>query len=201
MTYCEFRSPLDATRHPAWTKISAVRLALTFSDWAMLVDADALFVNFDFDARELIAKHGKARDLIFSTDYDNGPSQADEDAAYHAGSVSVNTGVFLARSSLWTETFLDRVYVDFPELIQDATWEQSAVRAFRAAHSEEWTEHATVVPFRRMNSWWRKFTPGDFILHHGDGEVSDKYAHLWEMYEEARRGGAGWPGNTVRPGR
>ena len=143
-------------------------------------------------------RYGSGRDLIFSTDYDNPHDQPDAEVEFFADKISLNTAGFLARRSDWTRSFLDSVYTDFPEAISALTWEQQAIKLFREAHAAEFRSHCAIVPYRHMNSWWRKFVAGDFVLHHADGHTyKDKYSHLWELLRDALAGRADWRGNTL----
>jgi ADP-heptose:LPS heptosyltransferase len=147
-----YTSPLDPSRHPAWNKVLAVRNALLSrqSDWVLWLDADAVIMNFDFPATQLIREDC---DCLFASDF-NG----------------LNSGIFLARHCDWTLRFLDATYF-LGDLNRDPDgfgpkWEQNTFKLL-LAHFTEVSDRVVILPQRAMNSYPDDYAPGDFILHLG----------------------------------
>ncbi|KAJ1407006.1 hypothetical protein B484DRAFT_483180 [Ochromonadaceae sp. CCMP2298] len=181
--------------HPSdkrWNKIRAGATALRGwaapCAWLVLIDADLLFVNWDFDIQELLEAHPAAHLLLGRDSID-----------------AANTGFMAVRNSHWSLRFLDRWWALrdeggarcdqhvlnrlLRELIGDAakgkrekkdeeggTGVEGEVGAETRAEAEAWAREfglgeagrVAVVPAKAVNSLWPPivhFSAADPVLH------------------------------------
>ena len=91
--YCHLHNEsLDERFSPHWNKFPLMLSALKLNDFAVWMDCDAIFLDMSFTF-EQAGVFDQRRDLIFTSDA-NG----------------INTGVFAARRTNWTQTFLSLMY-------------------------------------------------------------------------------------------
>ena len=154
---------LDATRHPSWSKLLAVRAALAEKPgaWVMWIDADAVVVNHRIRAETLVPK---GFEVVFGSDF-NG----------------LNSGIFLIRSSEWSLRFLDTVYF-LGDLTHDPDgfgpkWDQNTFK-YVLKNFNGFADRSVLLPQNRMSSSLDNFTPGDFILHFGAMPNGERMRHL-----------------------
>jgi ADP-heptose:LPS heptosyltransferase len=190
---CKHRYPLvtydrvlDPTRHPAWSKVQAVRNALLSrqSDWVLWLDADVLLMDLDFPAVGLLDVEPDI-DLICASDH-NG----------------LNTGVFLIRHGDWALRFLDAV--DFlGELPADpdgygALWEQSTFKHL-IRHFPGVARRVKILPQQVMNSSVDSYRHGDFIVHLSGLTNGERLEALARLQDPA--GTMSPPASDARPHR
>lgn len=144
--------PIDATRHPAWNKVIALRNALEKKNrlWAMWIDADAIVMNHQIPLEALIPPNV---DMVFASDF-NG----------------LNSGIFMVRHCEWSRKFLDTVLflgdINHDPDGMGAKWEQNTIKHV-LKNFDGFAEHVALLPERQMNSSVSSFEFGDFILHLG----------------------------------
>lgn len=161
-TFVCHESVLDATRHPAWSKIRAVLEALKLRNEPVLwVDADTIPMCYDVRAESLLSEDV---DLVFASDF-NG----------------LNSGVFLARPTEWVMSFLKAVWFlgdvrRNPDSFGDK-WEQNTIKAmmktFRYADAK-----VQILPERVMNASVASYEPGDFLIHLGGMSNAERLDYL-----------------------
>lgn len=158
-----YRAPIDPSRHPAWNKVLAVKHALLSrqSEWVLWLDADAVVMNFEFPATQLIRED---RDCLFASDF-NG----------------LNSGVFFARYGDWTLRFLEAAYF-LGDINHDPDgygpkWEQNTFKLL-LTHFNDVRDRVAILPQRAMNSYPDDYRPGDFILHLGGMTNQERLAAL-----------------------
>ena len=154
------------TRHPSWNKILAVRNTLLAcrTRWVMWVDADAVIMNFQCRAEDLIAE---GRDLIFGSDF-NG----------------LNCAVFLMRNCDWCLRFLDTVYnlgsINYELDRYGPKWEQNTIKHV-LNNFDGFNDHIALHPENRMNALPGAYQEGDFILHLGEMSPADRLKAVREL--------------------
>ena len=90
----------------------------------------------------------------------------------------MNAGVFFLRSSNWTLQMLDKIYKDSPSVLHWTDFcEQHGISDFRSDYPSEWREHAQVVHYRHMNTWYVYYEPETLIYHYAGGCCVLK--HVW----------------------
>lgn len=91
-TYICHRELLDYRLIPTWNKLLAVKKHLSDFDWVFWLDADALIVNPKHRIEDVIAPFDTGQDMLFSSD-----------------DCGLCAGVFFAKNTPWTHTFLESV--------------------------------------------------------------------------------------------
>ena len=155
-----YRERLDGSRHPAWSKLDAIKRHLPNYDWVFWTDADSLVMNGE-RTLELIMVGHEDKDMILT--WEVGPSP-------------VNTGQWLIRNSAWSVAALSAIGdVACPNSCP-AWFEQGALVEWLRADEARWS-HLTVLHPRMMNSTppvahysnlsvrKSRFRHGDFIIH------------------------------------
>lgn len=98
--YCDVSTTLDASRGPAWTKLKAMSLLLSFTDIVVAMDADAIIRNNTIRIESILELENynlAGKDVIYTNDY-----QQDRDSDPIAKS-QIDTGVYIMRSTAWTK--------------------------------------------------------------------------------------------------
>ena len=147
--YCE--ETLDASRHPAWSKILLALTALQNPSykWVVWIDADTLIMNYDIRLEDIIDEQ---YNFLITADHN-----------------SISSGVFFIRNCDWSIQLLKNAYqrtglpdewryYEQPAIIQELL-EQNAIG-----------EQAKICPQRQFNSYnhyEHKYMP-DVTYHHGD---------------------------------
>jgi len=170
--YCEYSHTLDTGRDIAWSKIIAVRHLLKSQSLPVIwMDADAIFTaNKRFES--ITDKPLQTKDIVFTDDLKG----------------RINTGVFVTKTTTWTQKFWTSVYNDFPEALHHPWWDQQAVLLYQQRNPSDFAQHTKIVPHRRMNAV-DSYT-GDFIAHPAGGHARmDKYDVLQEILDEQRATG------------
>jgi len=104
-TYCHFDHTLDPTRAGSWQKMLVLQAVMAFARVVMIMDHDAFFARADVNPFAMLnhsAVVNEKFDILFSSDFDRGR----HDGLHDAGSVSINAGVFFAKTSDWTRAFI-----------------------------------------------------------------------------------------------
>jgi ADP-heptose:LPS heptosyltransferase len=162
-----YRHLLDPARHPAWNKVLAVRHAMLSrqGEWVMWIDADAIIMNMDFPAIQLIQD---GCDAIFASDF-NG----------------LSSGVFLLRDCEWSQCFLEATWF-LGDLKHDPDeygpkWDQNTFKHLLFQFSDL-ARHVAILPPRSMNSYLGvDYEPGDFILHLGGMTNEQRWQALTQL--------------------
>ncbi len=157
--YCRMRGyafechegSLDTTRHPAWSKIRHVRNLLDRYDWVFWLDADALIMNPEIRAEDLIDDR---YDLVIAKQ--PGPDPW--------GRVHLNTGSFLLRSCAWSRGMLDDLYAQ-TQFLEHPAWDQEAFFYLYRTRSEVRERTKVEIDPRRLNAGASSYTKGDFAFH------------------------------------
>lgn len=142
--------------HPVYGKIELLRsqLLTSRSDWFLWMDADAVILNQELDARAFL---DEAFDLIISNDC-NG----------------LNSGVFFIRNSPWSRALIESVYALRRVMPNETMAEQNAMRALLSIPSM--ATHVKYAEQTDFNSYLQEkygrpadspgqYQPGHFILH------------------------------------
>lgn len=111
--------------------------------WVLWSDADALIVNQSVELESVIDDR---YDILVSVDW-----------------LMINAGVMLFKCSLWTESFLKRVYAA-REFDKARALDQSAFQHF-FDEDPGTKEHVKFVPKYAINVYVEEYRPGDFLLH------------------------------------
>lgn len=106
------REDLAGGRPAAWGKLKLVRALLQEYQVVGWIDSDALVVDFEYDIGEVLEE-----DKDFYLVEQEGGTLRDR---------VVNSGVFLARATDWTERFFDEVWAQ-RDLISHRLWENAAI--------------------------------------------------------------------------
>lgn len=143
--YCEKNSEKifkeSEERNPSWYKLKLLieNLKDEKYDYVIYVDADAIFVNHDFDIRNILQTH--QTDLIIGEDF--GPDL-------------INGGVLIFKNTKWSKSFLKRVwdaanYLSRGKYKTDHWLEQTVFSAFLII-SELDRQNTTILPHAMENS-------------------------------------------------
>lgn len=155
-----YRERLDTSRHPAWSKLVAIKRHLPEYDWVFWTDADSLIMNGERTLEAIIAKQ-EDKDMILT---------------WEAGAAPVNTGQWLIRSSEWSDAALSAIGNPSCSNGRPAWYEQGALIDWLKADKKR-SSHLAVLHPRVMNSTppvslydgrplhRSRFRTGDFIIH------------------------------------
>jgi mannan polymerase II complex MNN10 subunit len=157
-----YRERLDRSRHPAWSKLDAIKRHLPNYDWVFWTDADSLVMNGKRTLESIIVGH-EDKDMILT---------------WEVGESSVNTGEWLVRNTAWSAAALSAIG-DIACSNRHPRWfEQGALVAWLGVDTSRWSHLAVLHP-RVMNAtprvtlqdsmpkpiWISRFRHGDFIIH------------------------------------
>jgi hypothetical protein len=70
------------------------------------------------------------------------------------GSIPLNTGVMFFRSSKWSSSFLEDVYIEAEYVSYWGVlgfFDQASFMHYQQQHTQSWIEHVTVVPYKYIN--------------------------------------------------
>jgi galactosyl transferase GMA12/MNN10 family len=155
-----YRERLDTRRHPAWSKLVAIKRHLPDYDWVFWTDADSLVMNGEQTLEAIIAKQ-KNKDMILT---------------WEAGASPVNTGQWLIRNTEWSSATLSAIEDPACSNSRPKWFEQGALIEWLKADERRWSHLALLHP-RVMNSTppvalydhlsvrRSRFRRGDFIIH------------------------------------
>eukprot|EP00927_Polykrikos_kofoidii_P040368 TRINITY_DN34526_c0_g2_i1.p1 TRINITY_DN34526_c0_g2~~TRINITY_DN34526_c0_g2_i1.p1 ORF type:complete len:514 (-),score=77.13 TRINITY_DN34526_c0_g2_i1:257-1798(-) len=124
--YAETRR-LEESRPVAWGKIKLVYEFVRQRrwDWVMWADCDVYFMNLTVTLDSLLYRYGGERSLEARQPLELDPNFHFLVTEDHA---MLNTGIFLARSSAWSEAMLERVWgPDDSAWTNHPWWEQAAM--------------------------------------------------------------------------
>ena len=141
------RETLDASRHPAWSKLLLIEQFLAdhpTCSWLMWIDADAVIMDPRRRLEEMVDEN---LDFLAAEDRTDCP---------------INTGVFFVRNCPETLRMLRLAYTKV-KYLHHPFWEQPAVADAMAECSE--TVRSRIVQRRMFNSFWDEYQPGDFVIH------------------------------------
>ena len=144
------RGPIDASRHPAWSKIPAILAALDAHPFALWLDADALLTG-DADPVAILG---------------------DADLAIAADKNGLNTGVMVLRACPWVRDWLGAAW-ELESKYRGHVWHEQPAMVEALT---PYMEHVKIVPQRTLNSYpdngdmdpafaIGKWEEGDFVLH------------------------------------
>ncbi|KAL3687978.1 hypothetical protein R1sor_014287 [Riccia sorocarpa] len=179
--YCEVRTSLDVSRPPAWTKVKATALLLSFAETVMHIEADALITNHSISIESIINNpeyNVSGKDAIYTNDF-----KQSRDFDVQDGRMFISSANYIMRSTPWSKALLeaqDKFYRE--SALFNKYEEQDALNLYRMKHFEDYIQHVGVVPFRYMNSpcseKYNLYEPGDFIAHFVGGTSPEKYERL-----------------------
>lgn len=177
--YCEVSTTLESSRPPAWTKVKAMMLLLSFTDIVVAMDADAIIRNNTIRIEsilELEVYDLKDKDAIYTNDF-----QQDRQSEATPKSF-INTGVYIMRNTPWIKGFLESVHKFYQSSMFQKNLERDEVMLYRMKNADEFNEHVAIIPFRYMNSPVTqdldKYEDGDFVAHYAEEHSPDKYREL-----------------------
>lgn len=142
------RDTLDASRHPAWSKLLLIEQFLANHPdcaWIMWIDADAVISNPTQRLEDLVDDDV---DFLVAKDQWSGSP--------------INTGVFLIRNCAASLEMLRLAYGKI-EYLHHPLWEQPAMAKSMQECSR--TLRTRVVARHLFNSFSNEYKPGDFIIH------------------------------------
>lgn len=159
-TYICHRELIEPSLIPTWNKLLAVKKHLADFDWVLWLDADALIVNPKHSIEDVIKPHAGDRDMLFSSD-DQG----------------LCAGVFFAKNTPWTFSFLDTVLLlgELPDC--GHLYEQKTIRSLYEQYPKV-QERIGLIPDSTIHYPYSKFNPEAFIMH---------YWAISQPFEQAER--------------
>lgn len=143
-----FRDTLDATRHPAWSKIPAIKYVMDGRvegckpEWIMWIDADAAIVNHDINLDWLVdvKKH-----VVISDD--------------------LNTGVLFMRNCPYCVSVLQSMW-NMTQYLNHPHWENQAFKHLYYEPESMLEQMTLTKPRKEINAFHPgEYTDGDFIAH------------------------------------
>lgn len=158
----------DSSRHPAFSKLAAMRTQLVNHDWVFWTDADSLIMNPDIHLESIIRRSPDS-DMILS---------------WEAGAAPINTGQWLVRNTAWSAAALERISApDCPN-----PWphwlEQGALVAWLREEPSRWRHVCRLHP-RIMNSTPASGTYRDLNLRASCYRRGDFIIHFWPLARDA----------------
>ncbi len=174
------REVLDASRHPAWSKLLLVEQFLVDHPdcaWLMWIDADAVITNPTQRLEDLVDKNV---DFLVAEDRSAG---------------SINTGVFFVRNCTAALHMLRRAYTKV-QYLHHPCWEQPAVT--EALRECSGTLRSRIVSRRLFNSFFDEYQKGDFIVHFAGCQHELKLAGVKRVVESLGRPGRSAAGARAR---
>ena len=150
----------DASRHPAFSKLTAMKAQLGNHDWIFWTDADSLIMNPDIRLESII-RRSPGSDMILT---------------WEAGAAPINTGQWLVRNTSWSAAVLEQIAdPDCPN--PRPHWlEQGALAGWLQEDPERWRHLCVLHPrvmnstpatgnYRDLNLRASRYREGDFIIH------------------------------------
>jgi signal transduction histidine kinase len=155
-----YRERLDKSRHPAWSKLDAIKSHLPNYDWVFWTDADSLVMSGGRTLESIIAGH-EDKDMILT---------------WEAGPSPVNTGQWLVRNTAWSATALSAIGDIACPNRKPGWFEQGALVEWLGADETRWSHLAILHPrvmnatppvalYRNLSTRISRFRHGDFIIH------------------------------------
>jgi len=143
---------VDESRPPAWGKVKLMHQHVEMGrwDWVMWADCDVYFMNLSVTLDSLLFRYGAARAPAGTF------AEPRLDPDFHflvtEDHAMLNTGIFLARSSAWSEAMLRRIWGPQDSVwTHHPWWEQAAMcwdfwadlpQRFRGVDHVEWARQA-----------------------------------------------------------
>ncbi len=150
----------DASRHPAFSKLAAMKTQLANHDWVFWSDADSLIMNPDIRLESIIRRSPDS-DMILT---------------WESGAAPINTGQWLVRNTPWSAAVLEQIAdPDCPN--PRPHWlEQGALVGWLEEELERWRHVRVLHPrvmnstpaaghYRDLNLSASRYRKGDFIIH------------------------------------
>ena len=125
-----YRERLDTRRHPAWSKLVAIKRHLPDYDWVFWTDADSLVMNGEQTLEAIIAKQ-ENKDMILT---------------WEAGASPVNTGQWLIRNTEWSSATLSAIEDPACSNSRPKWFEQGALIEWLKADERRWSHLALLHP-------------------------------------------------------
>ena len=125
-----YREWLDTRRHPAWSKLVAIKRHLPDYDWVFWTDADSLVMNGEQTLEAIIAKR-ENKDMILT---------------WEAGASPVNTGQWLIRNTEWSSAALSAIEDPACSNSRPKWFEQGALIEWLKADERRWSHLALLHP-------------------------------------------------------
>eukprot|EP00747_Dinoflagellata_sp_TGD_P003799 gnl/TRDRNA2_/TRDRNA2_109831_c1_seq1.p1 gnl/TRDRNA2_/TRDRNA2_109831_c1~~gnl/TRDRNA2_/TRDRNA2_109831_c1_seq1.p1 ORF type:complete len:269 (+),score=32.40 gnl/TRDRNA2_/TRDRNA2_109831_c1_seq1:44-808(+) len=147
----------DAGRPPAWGKVRLMHRYVSMRkwDWVIWADCDTYFMNLTVTLDSVLFRYGTRRPS------ESGwmPKEPELDPDVHflvtEDHAMLNTGIFFARSSSWSEAMLQRIWgPDDSVWTEHPWWEQAAMswdfwsdlpQRFRDADHQKWAQEAGIA--------------------------------------------------------
>jgi len=148
---------VDHSRPPAWSKLKAMDHYLHDYDYLVYIDMDVVIMNFHHNINDYIDLNPD-KDFILTEDWSG-----------------VNTGVWIAKNTLFTHWFLQTAWNQsqllsdyspagirypfeyeqraFHYLLQTSLWQQRRLETYKGGNSNELRDHFLTLPQCSMNSY------------------------------------------------
>lgn len=163
-------------KHSSWKKLDFIREELESNisyDWIFLLDADAVFRNFDINLEDIV-KNIKDKNIIVCDDIPNGGL--------------INCGAFFVKNdeesliilNEWDRYGKEEGYNTFQY------WEQDALRHILEAKTEigsEFVHKIKILPNKTFNSYWQTIPEDNFIAHFMGRPLHDKISLIKKEYQ------------------
>jgi len=171
----------DASRHPAFSKLAAMKAQLVNHDWVFWTDADSLIMNPEIRL-EAIIRRSPDSDMILT---------------WESGAAPINTGQWLVRNTAWSAAALERISAEACPNPWPHWLEQGALVAWLQEAPARWQHICRLHPrimnstpatgnYQDLNLRASRYRRGDFIIHFWPlardaaavGEAMDRYHRL-----------------------
>lgn len=179
-----YQESLDAARHPAWSKIKAVKNILNSKKYSFVVwvDDDIFITNPEKSIESFIELAGAKAEFIISAHMERPVVPQD-----------INTGLFIVKNSPWVLTLLDRIWdIGNHRYANSGAWDQDAL--VELVSRPEFCNDARIVRFpgRIIQSLltllktgcrgdYGQWQPGDFAAHMAGATMNGRILTLRQL--------------------
>ena len=168
--FTAYTRPLDTSRHPAFSKLTAIANHLADNDWVFWTDADSLIMNPAISLESIIAQ-GADKDMILTRE---------------AGASPVNTGQWLIRNTAWSRAALARIGTPGCPNSRPHWFEQGAFVDWLREQPDRW-QHLAVLAPRVMNATPARGAYADLHLRASRYRRGDFIIHFWPLARDVAR--------------
>ncbi len=192
--------PIDKSRPACWSKIPAILQAFESHKWVLWADSDALI--FDH-SRSLLDFCDPEYDLIVQS-HDEFFKHIGLDPKVGLKKTPINTGVFLIKSSAWSQWFLNESYKQSQFITDDTIWEgigeQEAMIEVLNQHPDDLKRIAYVQHLQNHPKFYNKADMfvhfyGHYTKHHIPLPECEEILNRWET---ANQVGSPYPEDIAR---
>ncbi len=162
--FAAYTCSLDTSRHPAFSKLTAIDNHLADNDWVFWTDADSLIMNPAVMLESIIAQ-GADKDMILTRE---------------AGASPVNTGQWLVRNTEWSRNALARIGAPDCPNSRPHWFEQGAFVDWLREEPDRW-QHLAVLAPRVMNATPARGAYADLHLRASRYRRGDFIIHFWPL--------------------